>query len=100
MWNFIHNHIIMADNKIYITFDGLLVPMNLFTDKQLNAVLKTMTIKEKQVRRNVSSYYSPVIRKAYKGIVKNGIKYLLFPRYFLTKLIHLDCNKNFISIKL
>lgn len=76
----------MTDNKIYITFNGLLVPMNLFTEKQLNAVLKTMTVKEKQVRRNVSSYYSPVIRKAYKGIVKNGIKYLLFPRYFLNKL--------------
>jgi superfamily II DNA or RNA helicase len=74
------------EKKIHITHKGLLVPIYLFNAKDTNSILKSLTIKEKQVRRNIASYYAPVVRKAYKGMIVDGIKYIIFPRNFLTKL--------------
>lgn len=76
-------------NKLLITYMGLLVP-ELIMEARIGAKeLKKMIVKEKQVRRNVSVYSAPIIRKAYKGIIIDNAKYYIFPRYFLLNILEL-----------
>ena len=67
---------------------GLLVPEPLFLSiKNNKKILTELTVKEKQVRRNNSAYcMAPILRKAYKTIIFNKIRYILFPRIFIIKL--------------
>ena len=70
---------ILKMDKIIITYKGLLVPESTVNSiKDLKKLLTSMTVKEKQVRRNVSVYSAPIIRRAYKGIIINNIKYFIF----------------------
>jgi len=74
--------------QLLISHIGLLVPESIFVTILNNKkILTTLTIKEKQIRRNNSAYCAPpIIRKAYKSILYNKIKYLVFPRIFILKL--------------
>ena len=76
-------------NKLLITYMGLLVPELIMETKIGIKELKKMIVKEKQVRRNVSVYSAPIIRKAYKGIIIDNAKYYIFPRYFLLNILEL-----------
>jgi superfamily II DNA or RNA helicase len=74
--------------QLLISHIGLLVPESIFATILNNKkILTTLTVKEKQIRRNNSAYCAPpIIRKAYKSILYNKIKYLVFPRIFILKL--------------
>jgi superfamily II DNA or RNA helicase len=75
-------------DMLLISNIGLLVPEPLFLSiKNNKKILTELTVKEKQVRRNNSAYcMAPILRKAYKTIVFNKIRYILFPRIFIIKL--------------
>ena len=74
--------------QLLISHIGLLVPESIFVTILNNKkILTALTVKEKQIRRNNSAYCAPpIIRKAYKSILYNKIKYLVFPRIFILKL--------------
>lgn len=74
--------------QLLISHIGLLVPESIFvTILNSKKILTALTVKEKQIRRNNSAYCAPpIIRKAYKSILYNKIKYLVFPRIFILKL--------------
>ena len=75
--------------SILITNMGVLIPKDMFFQlPNYKKILKELTIKEKQTRRNGGSSYCmpPKVIEAYRMAIYNSIRYVVFPRYFLLRL--------------